>query len=80
MPAPSNPRKFACKVLQTIFRTQAFADDVFDAEIKDVVLSDQDRGLAFELVEYRVPSTMYALSYRVLVVICRADCVATAVA
>jgi 16S rRNA (cytosine967-C5)-methyltransferase len=50
MPSPSNPRKFACKVLQTIFRTQAFADDVFDAEIKDVVLSDQDRALAFELV------------------------------
>ena len=49
-PSPSNPRKFACKVLKTIFRNQAFADDVFDAETKDVVLSDQDRALAFELV------------------------------
>ena len=49
-PSPSNPRKLACKVLQTIFRTQAFADDVFDAEIKNVVLSDQDCTLAFELV------------------------------
>ena len=49
-PSPSSPRKFACKVLQTIFRTQSFADDVFDAEIKDVVLSEQDRALAFELV------------------------------
>jgi len=37
-------------VLQTIFRTQAFADDVFDATIKDVVLSSPDRALAFELV------------------------------
>ena len=37
-PTPSNPRKLACTVLQTIFRSQAFADDVFDAEIKDVVL------------------------------------------
>ena len=37
-------------MLQTIFRTQAFADDVFDATIKDVVLSSPDRALAFELV------------------------------
>ena len=49
-PSPSNPRKFACKVLQTIFRTQAFADDVFDATINEVVLSGPDRALAFELV------------------------------
>jgi 16S rRNA (cytosine967-C5)-methyltransferase len=49
-PSLSNPRKLACTVLETIFRTQAFADDVFDATIKDVVLSEQDRGLAFELV------------------------------
>jgi len=49
-PSPSNPRKLACTVLQTIFRTQAFADDVFDAAIKDVVLSNPDRALAFELV------------------------------
>jgi 16S rRNA (cytosine967-C5)-methyltransferase len=48
--SPSNPRKLACTVLQTIFRSQAFADDVFDAEIKDVVLPAQDRALAFELV------------------------------
>jgi 16S rRNA (cytosine967-C5)-methyltransferase len=50
MPFPSSSRKFACKVLQTIYRNQAFADDVFDAAIKDVVLSTQDRALAFELV------------------------------
>jgi len=50
MPSPSNPRKFSCKVLQTIYRSQAFADDVFDAAIKDVVLSNPDRALAFELV------------------------------
>ncbi len=49
-PSSSNPRKLACTVLQIIFRTQAFADDVFDATIKDVVLSDPDRALAFELV------------------------------
>ena len=49
-PSPSSPRKFACKVLQTIFQTQTFADDVFNAAIKDVALSDQDRALAFELV------------------------------
>ncbi len=48
--SPSNSRKFACKVLQTIFRTQAFADDVFDATVKDVMLSESDRALAFELV------------------------------
>jgi 16S rRNA (cytosine967-C5)-methyltransferase len=49
-PSPSTPRKFACKVLQTIYRDQAFADDVFDAAIKDVVLSEADRALAFELI------------------------------
>ncbi|MEX2491651.1 MAG: 16S rRNA (cytosine(967)-C(5))-methyltransferase RsmB [Nitrospirales bacterium] len=50
MPSPSNPRKFACKVLQTIYRSQGFADDVFDAAIKEAVLSNQDRALAFEMV------------------------------
>jgi 16S rRNA (cytosine967-C5)-methyltransferase len=50
MPSLSNPRKFACKVLQTIYRSQCFADDVIDAAIKDVLLSEQDRALAFELV------------------------------
>ncbi len=49
-PSPSNPRKFACKVLQTIYRSQTFADEVFDATVKDVVLSEPDRALAFELV------------------------------
>lgn len=49
-PSPSNARKFAHKVLQTIYRSQAFADDVFDTAIKDVVLSEPDRALAFELV------------------------------
>ncbi len=48
--SPSNARKFAHTVLQTIYRSQAFADDVFDAAIKDVVLSEPDRALAFELV------------------------------
>ncbi len=62
-PPLSNPRKFACRVLQTIFRTQAFADDVFDAEIKDVVLSDQDRALAFELV-YGVLRRAVTLDWR----------------
>ena len=50
MPSPSNPRRFACNVLQTIYRKQAFADDTFDAAIKDAGLSDPDRALAFELV------------------------------
>ena len=49
-PPLSNPRKFAGKVLQTIFRTQAFADDAFDDAMKDAVLSTPDRALAFELV------------------------------
>jgi 16S rRNA (cytosine967-C5)-methyltransferase len=50
MPSPSNPRKFSCKVLQTIYRNQGFADDVFDAAIKEAVLTNQDRALAFEMV------------------------------
>ncbi len=48
--SPSKPRKLACTVLQTIYRKQAFADDVFDTTIKDTVLSEPDRALAFELV------------------------------
>ncbi len=49
-PSPSNARKFACDVLLDIYRYQAFTDDVFDAATKDVVLSELDRLLAFELV------------------------------
>ena len=49
-PSPSNARKFAHKVLQTIYRTQAFADNVIEATLNDVVLSEPDRALAFELV------------------------------
>jgi len=48
--SPSNARKAACAALQTIYRTQAFADDVFDSIIKDIVLSEPDRALTFELV------------------------------
>jgi 16S rRNA (cytosine967-C5)-methyltransferase len=62
-PPLSNPRKLACTVLQTIFRTQAFADDVFDATIKDAVLSEQDRALAFELV-YGVLRHVVTLDWR----------------
>ncbi|MCA9462320.1 MAG: 16S rRNA (cytosine(967)-C(5))-methyltransferase RsmB [Nitrospira sp.] len=52
MMSSSHPtaRKFAYKALQTIFRTQTFANDVFDIALRDVSLSAQDRGLAFELV------------------------------
>ncbi len=48
--SPTSARKIACKVLQTIYRDQTFADDAFDAAIKNVVLSDSDRSLAFEIV------------------------------
>ena len=48
--SPSNARNLACKVLQTIYRSQTFADDVFDATVNDVVLPEPDRALAFELV------------------------------
>ena len=47
---PSNARKLAGTVLQTIYRGGSFADDAFDATIKDRVLSEPDRALAFELV------------------------------
>ena len=49
-PSPSNARKFACNVLLTIYRNQAFADDVFDTATKNIPLSEPDRLLAFELV------------------------------
>ncbi len=61
--SPSNARKFSCKVLQAIYRDQAFADDVFDAAIKDVVLPDSDRSLAFELV-YGVLRRSVTLDWR----------------
>lgn len=48
--SPPTARKIACRVLQTIYRNQAFADDVFDAALQEVSLSTQDRALAFELV------------------------------
>ena len=62
-PSLSNPRKFACKVLQTIFRTQAFADDVFNTTGKDVMLSEPDRALAFELV-YGVLRRVVTIDWR----------------
>ncbi|MGE0472605.1 MAG: 16S rRNA (cytosine(967)-C(5))-methyltransferase RsmB [Nitrospirales bacterium] len=43
-------RTIACRVLQTIYRNRAFADDVFDAQLQEVSLTAQDRALAFELV------------------------------
>ncbi len=48
--SPQTARKLACKVIQTIYRTQAFADDVFEATLQNILLSSQDRALAFELV------------------------------
>ena len=64
MPAsPHTARKLACTVLQTIYRTQAFADDVFDATVQDVSLSAQDRALAFELV-YGVLRHVIMLDWR----------------
>lgn len=51
MPSPpTTARKAAWIVLQTIYRTQVFADDAFDATLQDVSLSTQDQALAFELV------------------------------
>jgi len=47
---PSNARKLAGTILQTIYRSESFADDAFDVTVKDRVLSEPDRGLAFELV------------------------------
>ncbi len=43
-------RKIAAATLQTIERTRAFSDDVFDHITKDLVVSERDRHLAFELV------------------------------
>jgi 16S rRNA (cytosine967-C5)-methyltransferase len=43
-------RKIAAATLQTIERTRAFSDDVFDDMTKDLVISERDRHLAFELV------------------------------
>ncbi|MEZ4274404.1 MAG: 16S rRNA (cytosine(967)-C(5))-methyltransferase RsmB [Nitrospirales bacterium] len=40
----------AAAALQTIERTRAFSDDVFDHITKDLVVSERDRHLAFELV------------------------------
>ena len=50
MPSQSNPRRFSCDVLHTIFRNHTFADDTFDEAIKGTALSTSDRALAFELV------------------------------
>ena len=49
-PSPSNARKAACLALQAIYRTKAFADDVIESTLHKVAVSEQDRGLAFELV------------------------------
>ena len=43
-------RKIAAATLQTIERTRAFSDEVFDHITKDLVVSERDRHLAFELV------------------------------
>lgn len=43
-------RKIAAAALQTIERTRAFSDDVFDHITKDLVVTERDRHLAFELV------------------------------
>ena len=49
-PFISNPRKLACIVLQTIYQTQAFADEVFDDTTTEITMSESDRALAFGLV------------------------------
>ena len=49
-PMPSNARKLAGTVLQRIYHSESFADDSFDATVKDSMLSEPDRALAFELV------------------------------
>ncbi len=43
-------RKIAAAALQMIERTRAFGDDVFDHITKDLVVTERDRHLAFELV------------------------------
>jgi 16S rRNA (cytosine967-C5)-methyltransferase len=43
-------RKIAAATLQAIERSRAFSDDVFDRITKDLVVSERDRHLAFELV------------------------------
>jgi 16S rRNA (cytosine967-C5)-methyltransferase len=43
-------RRIAAAALQTIERTRGFSDDVFDDITKDLVVSERDRHLAFELV------------------------------
>ncbi|MEJ2229767.1 MAG: 16S rRNA (cytosine(967)-C(5))-methyltransferase RsmB [Nitrospirales bacterium] len=43
-------RKIAAATLQTIERTRAFSDDVFDHMTKGLMVSERDRHLAFELV------------------------------
>jgi 16S rRNA (cytosine967-C5)-methyltransferase len=57
-PLPASPaasrfwsaRKIAAATLQRIERTQTFGDDTFDRVTKNLVLSERDRHLAFELV------------------------------
>ncbi|MEO8326448.1 MAG: 16S rRNA (cytosine(967)-C(5))-methyltransferase RsmB [Nitrospirota bacterium] len=43
-------RKIAAATLQAIERSRGFSDDVFDHITKDLVVSERDRHLAFELV------------------------------
>lgn len=60
VPSPHSPssttgrswsaRKIAAATLQTIERTRAFSDEVFDHITKDLVVSERDRHLAFEIV------------------------------
>ncbi len=49
-PPSFSGRKLAWVVLQKVYRSEVFADETFDATIKDHRVSDQDRALAFELV------------------------------
>jgi 16S rRNA (cytosine967-C5)-methyltransferase len=56
-------RKIAAAALQTIERTRAFSDDVFDHMTKDLEVSERDRNLAFELV-YGVLRHYHTLDWR----------------
>lgn len=56
-------RKIAAATLQTIERTRAFSDDAFDDITKDLVVSQRDRDLAFELV-YGVLRHYFTLDWR----------------
>ena len=48
--SPTPARTLAWLALQRIYRSQEYADDVFDDLVNKTPLSDQDRALAFELI------------------------------